>query len=980
MLTDRALDLPEKRRIRHTCAMVSKDASITTLTAMAWAKSDPMGRPPSHWLPLWQHLDDAGAVAGHLWDAWLAPSVRRLVSSGLPDGDADGRRLVSWLAGVHDIGKVSPAFAIQAAVLCDRMIGAGYRPPGVMVQHDRARLRHERAGAVALASWLGERYGYDERASDQFAAVVAGHHGQFPDESSMTVDGEESLYGEGRWEGVRCHLLDRAAERFEVIDRLDAWRAASFSRPAQMAVTGLVIMADWIASAADYFPLLPVDVVPAVPEASADDERVAFGLKRLDLSPPWRPTPGPHDVESLFADRFPHIPGSPRPVQDAVAKAAGAMPVPGLMIVEAPMGEGKTEAAFLAAEILAERSGATGCLVALPTQATSNAMFARMLDWLNRLPDAGGGNVSVALVHGKAALNDEYQDIRFPSRSVVDQEAAHEESGPTVQRLLAVVDEWMTGRKRAALSSFVVGTIDQVLFAALKARHVMLRQLALVGKVVILDEVHAADVYMARFLDRALEWLGASGVCVVLLSATLPPDRRAALYAAYESGRRGSITAVPRRSATEDAAVDRLLGYPSIVTSGDDEPTIVELEPSGRRTEVRVSALTSDHGDDLDALVALLRERLRDGGCAVVIRNTVRRVQEAAQRLADEFGAETVTVAHAQFLACDRIENDARLLSLFGPPGGPGKRPETHIVVASQVVEQSLDVDFDLMVTDTAPVDLLLQRMGRLHRHRRELRPEPLRQAQCWITGFDAEPPSSQGPVLDRGACAVYGRYRLLAALAVLAPHFDGAQVRLPEDIAPLVAQAYGPLDPPVEWEDDWEAARTADEAAADKRKGLAGSYLLGSPTSRSGSLLGSMRAGLGAVDDESPQGQQCVRDGGESIEVVVVQRVDGVDRIPGWVAQGAGEMLPFRDQIVDVDLARALARCTLRLPFALSHEGIVDQTITDLEANYFPGWDKSPFLSGNLALVLGEERSADLSRHRVTYDQRFGLMVTDRE
>ncbi len=1036
--------------------------------AVAWAKSAPFGGPITQWLPLWRHLDDTGAVAGELWDHWVPPPVRRLISAGLPDGEADGRRLLTWLAGIHDIGKISPAFAVQSPLI-DRMVrpivsgGGGFDSLGGLVVPERSQLRHERAGAIALHDWLVDQ-GFRQRQTRPFVVVVGGHHGDYPAAADLDSGGQDHLLGIGVWERARRFLLDRAAMRYDIGGRLRQWRSA-FGRPAQMAVTGLVIMADWIASSADHFDLWPVDEVPDIPLApdAEDRDRIARGLRRLALTPGWVAPSVPADIGEFFADRFPGV-GAPRPVQQHAVATAEAIGGAGIIVIEAPMGEGKTEAALLAAEVLAARTGASGLIVALPTQATSNAMFSRVLEWLERLPSDSNSatDASVALVHGKASLNEEYRDLCLPWRSAVGPDygcpkcatggggrdgCPHADGGRNTDsggpaRLVAVVDEWMRGRKRATLSSFVVGTIDQVLFGSLKARHVMLRQLSLIGKVVVLDEVHAADVYMASFLDRTLEWLGASGVPVILLSATLPPARRAALYGAYERGRRSvahsAVAAapgeapgfgVPVAAAVDTSPLNRLLGYPSIVaTPGSgvavagaapgadfdgppptdratdaptaEAPTVVELEPSGRSAEVDVRRLD----DDLDFLVGLLRDQLADGGCAVVVRNTVRRVQEAAERLAAEFGADQATVAHAQFLACDRLANDDRLLDLFGPPGR-ADRPTRHIVVASQVVEQSLDVDFDLMVTDAAPVDLVLQRLGRLHRHERGAgesdRPARLRRAQCWVTGVDWAPgglvharrasaavrapsPSlaatfARPPKPVRGSVSVYGKYPLLAALAVLERHLDGAPIRLPQDIAPLVAQAYGELEAPAGWAEVMARARTKDAEAMDRRQKNAQNYLLGPPITGADSMFDAMRAGFGQVDEDSPQGQRCVRDGGDSIEVIVVQRgADGIDRVPSWVGERPGEPLPLREYpIEDPGLARALARCSLRLPFALSNEGVIDSVIKNLESNVFPGWAKTPYLSGMLALVLDEDASAALADHRVTYDRRYGLMAT---
>jgi CRISPR-associated helicase Cas3 len=416
------------------------------------------------------------------------------------------------------------------------------------------------------------------------------------------------------------------------------------------------------------------------------------------------------DARAAFAARFGP---RPRPVQVAAVEIALAQPEPGLVIVEAPMGEGKTEAALLAAEALAARSGADGCFVALPTRATTDAMFSRVLRWMQALPGLPV-DTSVVLAHGTANLNDEYRGLL---RRAWIREVGQDEAG--------IAHHWLNGRKRGPLAQFVVGTIDQVLFAGLKSRHLMLRHLGLAGKVVIIDECHAYDVFMSRYLDAVLHWLGAYGTPVVLLSATLPAARRAELVRAYDSGRGAETVALP-----EDP------GYPVVVASGMPARAV---PAGGAARAVRLDRLP----DDLDVLAGLLRDALAGGGCAVVVRNTVGRVQETADRLVEIFGADEVTVTHSRFLACDRARLDTDLLRRFGPPGPGVERPARHVVVASQVVEQSLDVDFDLMVTDLAPVDLVLQRTGRLHRHDRP-RPAGLEQPRCVLVGVQdwaATPP-----------------------------------------------------------------------------------------------------------------------------------------------------------------------------------------------------------------------------------------------
>jgi hypothetical protein len=359
------------------------------------------------------------------------------------------------------------------------------------------------------------------------------------------VQGRSDLAGGGPWGAARVAALRWATELVGGPEGFKPYADVALGRPTQALLTAIVIMADWIASDAELFPLEPLSTagVLRLPDPERTRARVERGWAALAFPQRWTASPL-DDVPDAFRTRFGR---EPRLVQVCAVKAAMEQPQPGMVIVEAPMGEGKTEAALLAAETLASRSGADGCFVALPTRATTDAMFARVLGWLRAVPGVPD-DISVMLAHGTASLNDEYRGLM--SRARVRGVGEHgDEAG--------IAHEWLRGRKRGPLAQFVVGTVDQVLIAGLKSRHLMLRHLALAGKVVIIDEVHAYDVYMSRYLDRVLHWLGAYGTPVVLLSATLPAGRRAELLAAYDSGR-----------TTEPVAVVDEPGYPVVLASG----------------------------------------------------------------------------------------------------------------------------------------------------------------------------------------------------------------------------------------------------------------------------------------------------------------------------------------------------------------------------------------------------------------------------
>ncbi|WP_455770399.1 CRISPR-associated helicase Cas3' [Streptomyces griseoaurantiacus] len=953
-----------------------------------WAKHD---RDTDGWLPLWRHMEDSAAVAGLLWDRWLPVGVRRLIADALPSGEGDGRALAVWLAGVHDIGKATPAFACQVEQLADAMRDRGLEMRSTKAMGPERRLApHGLAGQILLEEWLEERHGWARARIGQFTVAVGGHHGVPPENGQIKAlyEHEELLRtpgpSSGVWRQVQAELLDACADRYRVADRFAAWRAVKLPQPVQVLLTSVVIVSDWIASNPDLFPYFPDGA------SRTDEQRLSAAWQGLDLPARWQAAEPVETAQELFAARFALPPGAKvRPVQEAAVELAREMDVPGLMVVEAPMGEGKTEAALAVAEIFAARSGAGGVFFALPTMATGNAMFPRLMDWLKRLPAAPGARYAVHLAHSKAALNEDFVGLMDRGGQV----AAVDLDGPALsphpqpgdrQRADAVLvaHTWLRGRKKAMLASFVAGTVDQLLFAGLKSRHLALRHLAVAGKVVVIDEAHAYDTYMSVYLDRVLSWLGAYRVPVVVLSATLPAARRRALIEAY-AGRMDTGAAEEHEAAGADS-------YPLLtaVTPGGVAVTRCP-QASARSTEVRLEPLA----DDMDELADRLERELAEGGCALVVRNTVRRVLETARVLRARFADDEVTVAHSCFVDLDRAAKDSTLLHRFGPPGRPGERPAgRHIVVASQVAEQSLDVDFDLLVSDLCPVDLLLQRMGRLHRHERgpdqSARPERLRTARCLLTGADWGDREAGVPEPVQGSVAVYGRYALLRSAAVLLPHLGthtARPVRLPADISTLVQGAYG-QEPvvPEHWAEALEEARTQFDKHRTDQAERAAVFRLGGVGRPGRPLFGWVAAGVGDADD-SRTGKAQVRDSRESLEVVVVQRCrDGSLATLPWLeadSKGrarAGITLP-QDRTPTPFAGRTAASCGLRLPLQFSSPQTMDRAIEELERLYLPAWQgkDSPWLADQLILALDEDCQTHLAGFRLSYSSLDGLEVT---
>lgn len=933
---------PKMRTDRHSRGEVLSTELPMNWSEAAWSAWGKLDAAAASSMPLVRHLEDSAAVACYLWDEFLPDATKRCICEGLAVPDGQGRQVVSWLAGIHDVGKATPAFAAKAAVTMPSVLG-------LMRDHDLdARptiedrlVPHATAGQVVVEEWLAKRYPQsNRRVRNSYASVVGCHHGSTPSVGALElVDTHPAQLGRGRWAEVRDEILDKMAEATGAADHLGGWLNVRPSVPVQVLLNAIVIMADWIASNTDYFPYV----------GGSTDERLQTAIELLDLPEPWRPAPPIGHIDEFLASRFPGLIGKQaRPLQERLVVAAHEVDRPSLFIVEGPMGVGKTEAALLAAEVLAERFGLGGVFVGLPTMATANPMFERVERWLQT--SLNGRPASIALAHGKAALNEKYADlVRHSWKGQLFDEDSDD------ARAAAVVNQWLRGRKRTGLADFVVGTIDQSLFAALKAKHVVLRHLGLVGKVVIIDEVHAADQYMREYLKRLLSWLGAYRTPAILMSATLPPSQRSELLAAYadSSGER-----LPEMVETDD--------YPRITVCGR-EPAPVASD--GRELAISLERIP----DDLDALVVSLQAALADGGCAAVICNTVARAQEAFVALHETFGND-VRLLHSRFVAPDRARREAELVTVLGPDGS--QRPERLIVVGTQVLEQSLDVDFDLMVTDLAPIDLLLQRAGRLHRHDRRSRPPRLSAPLLWLRGVGDW--SSRPPAAVPGSRAVYGSRDLLAAAAVLQ---DVEAIQLPQDIPRLVRVAYDTPDIPTEWLTAWQEAEQSHSTESLKAVGRAQTYLLGAPWEVS-NLNGFIDVTSGDPDRLEERGKSQVRDGEDGLEVLALWRgEDGYLRLPEHLTRFPGRVIPEGLQwgtSADDQLAREMAACTVRLPAAMCLPRAIERVIHDLEriADY-SGWQDSRWISGQLAIVFDVFGRCRVGGFELSYDAEQGLFVT---
>ncbi len=808
-----------------------------------WGKSN-RERNDDLWHPLVHHMLDVAACAEAILEREPA-STRKLYAQDL--GFTSYEEAKPWLLSLislHDLGKASPTFQSlwDEGAARVKQYGLTWRRKPDYVPHGfvtQLALEEIQPLSAQLA-----------REALRYAADAVGcHHGLRALPTELDI-GDLEL-GTGAWEEVRQELVAAVLKLFGT-DGTQAPEVADLSSGAFYRLAGLTSFADWLGSNETFFEF----VAPVSDMTNYYQEALTKARRTLDQIG-WRARKAlreaatPFDTVPFDADGKTY---RPRPLQQAVIELLEECTEPTLLLIEAPMGEGKTEAAFYAHIRLQQALGHRGMYVALPTRATGNAMFKRTIGFL-----AGLGRsdpVDLQLLHGATLLNDDYVQLRL--------RAIGEARVPDARHAVSA-QEWFSHKKRALLSEYGVGTVDQALLSVLPIKHNFVRLWGLGNRTVVIDEVHAYDTYTGSLIETLLSWLYALGSSTIVMSATLPKERRDAMLRAY------GATDLPQG-----------VSYPRVfkVAGGRVTPKSFDADP-----ERRIALALHTTRVEVSTLVPQVLANVQEGGCAACLVNTVERAQQLYLALAErarEHGVE-LYLFHARYPAEQRQRIEEQVLSLFGKDSA---RPEKAILIGTQVLEQSLDLDFDVMFTDLAPLDLVLQRAGRVWRHKRDNRSPNQTQPQLYVMGLaqDAEVPDFQeaeyAPDKKLYWESVYDRGILLRSYALLREHLvNRHHLVLPDDIDPLVQATYVPEMPTGASEALKTAIIAADETLRQKRceeLGQAARAHIGSPIDGSWQNV----AELEQYDpEEHPEKHKAflarTRLGEPSVTVIPLQRLD---------------------------------------------------------------------------------------------------------
>jgi CRISPR-associated endonuclease/helicase Cas3 len=529
------------------------------------------------------HLIDVACVASVIADEFIKQNNFNLKLK---------KYFVFW-AGLHDIGKASSGF--QKKIKLD--FSSRYRS-----QSDHTLLSTK----ILFDKWKGKyAQGTDKRNFVWcLASVIGGHHGRFI-RSGDVVD----IYINDKnnsWENSRNEMISILSGMFGVdffdFPELKTKEITSFI----IKLAGLITLSDWIGSMEEYFEYKK-DLIPFEDYFSYAKEKAKSAVNDI-FHTKIKPDLNISD-KTIFKFDF-------RPLQEKCHSLGNKIDSPAIVFIEAPTGEGKTEAAWMLAKALMKKSGRNVCYFALPTQATSNQMYERInRDWLSRIFSENSNQILKSiLIHSAAILHDEDKTYRIT----------------TGEEEYSAAEDWFRPKKRGLLAPFAVGTVDQAFLSVMQTRHFYLRLFGLNSKVVIFDEVHAYDTYMSTIFERLLQWLSAMGTSVIMLSATLPLSKKRSFIKAY-TGR------IPELKTL----------YPAISVACKSKEYFAE---SFQVSELNQKTLNIKRiGFSSENLSSLCKEKLEKGGCAAVICNTVKRAQDIYSHLKNQMKDTEIFLLHSRF-------------------------------------------------------------------------------------------------------------------------------------------------------------------------------------------------------------------------------------------------------------------------------------------------------------------------------------------
>lgn len=938
-----------------------------------WAKTDRSGKRPEWTRPLWAHLIDVANAAEALWESHVSEALKQRLAKAVNLAPNEAKRWWSYMLGIHDLGKAIPSFQDQHKPSRQILQQQGLRFP---LQFDRVnRIHHGYASIGIIERWLDRQDGLSDPVKETYRAIAAFigfHHGK-PAAAANWRDDRIAKLGGKEWQREHELLLNAVQKAWDPPDPTLSGHRHSWPTWV-LGLAGWCTLSDWLGSMEkcfpdvasnddlrDYIPISKAAIAHALSEAGFDHS-CALTERPFQEIFPFKDEHGklrdPRDLQQLMID---------------LPLAEGSAPT--LTIVEAPTGEGKTESALYLAVRQQVLSSQTGIYIAMPTQATSNGLFIRFKNFLAKAHNPEAGPVNLVLVHGASNLHADQEklvEVFLDARRTLSEVYEENNSGhaatpqsPHEPRLETA--EWFLPKKRSLLAPYGIGTVDQALLGVLFAKHFFLRLYGLSGKTVIFDEVHAYDTYMSELFRLLLSWLKEMGTNIILLSATLPAIAR-----------RGFIEAWGGSSDEWIPSPEQLYPkYPAVWQIGNSD-TRLQLFGCNASFSYRTSLAWGNptYGVVVENVVMAVREH----ATVIVIVNTVARAQQLYQMLASAIANDEsldevdMILFHARFPFGIRTTIEQNVLTRFGK-----ERPSLHpaILVATQVAEQSLDLDADVMFSDLAPIDLLLQRAGRLHRHQHHQRPAAYATPVLKVLYNKADEGSLPDIEEVSGWGKVYERSIMFRTWDLLR---DRTEWQLPNEYRVLIESVYGleSSAPPIDLDENarkrWSKAEHEFNEQVIKEQNEAKGRII-QQTDEIREMVASNIVEL--EEDEGTAHKDFIaftRSGGPSVQVVCLHE-DEERRL--WLDIDHNDPLPAQSQL---PLSREQIRLLQNVAVRLSGERMfwMLSKLTDKR------WDsiasETPSLARHRPLIFRDRHWRDDKGNHIEYDTTLGILYHSKE
>lgn len=700
--------------------MQVKESQLTQF----WGKCD---RETKQTFPAVWHMMDVALVADELLNSLSEQEQQIILAPFYPSSHPE--QVFLFFIALHDIGKLSPQFQYLVPEIIEF-------DQAIYVPVDKeSSVKHGTIGQSLLSVVLEDKLKLDYEPASVLASFTVSHHGKFEWDGDSPLNrkllAELGKAPQSEWRKLQYSAIEWLRQQCEV-----EWKDIRIDEdaltPQWYALSaGLCCIADWLGSdnSPEFFPY-----VQAASYAEIKDERLASAKRAVasrSIKQRLSNDSKLHAFDAIFNR-------TPRCAQSVVSDIAQQKNPSRLTIIETETGSGKTESALFLVDCLMRTANTRGAYIAMPSQATANQLFNRVVNYLKNHP-AQYQQVETTLMHSNAELNAALEAIKESTFNFTDLKAnaiaTDEEKSDSHQTPSVVNSHWFSSRKRGCLSSFAVGTIDQLLMAGLLVKHNFVRLFGFAGRTIVLDEVHSLDAYQLEMLKNLLQWLARLQCPVVILSATLPFKMRQELFSAYlgenaHAGLEKLQQPYPRISYLDEEDIPQCFTLNDPQTIEQDEKSILlHQAPHQQHIQEMYQALITEinatNGEDV----------------IVCIVNTVRDAQALYNKLnaylneVDYPGLQPL-LFHARFLMGQKQHIEEQIETLLGPgllvqgkatvnPQRPcqnnvkdsePKHNKGMILIGTQVLEQSLNFDASCLFTVGAPVDLLLQRLGRLHR------------------------------------------------------------------------------------------------------------------------------------------------------------------------------------------------------------------------------------------------------------------------